>query len=377
MTARRWSVDHFIFEEYKTPASGLAIYRILYAAYMLLIIFPQQLWVPSLPDSFFNPPPGLTLFFTGAPGASYFLAVNALAIVATVCLLFGYWTRVASIAVALLLFLCNCWGYSFGKIDHDIPLIFIPLIMQFAGWGDAHSMDAKRRAVHAGAEEKTAAWPLALMALIVGITMMSAAEPKAASGWLDPHSHAVRAHMLFNEFITGRTNWFAGHMLRSNSGMFWKSFDYSTIAIEAGFLLTVLWRRAFRVVCALACFFHLGIALTMEIAFVGNILAYAACIEWSAFESRAGGLLRAWNRFLDRISPPWILGAGGSIALLYLWFGNPLQLPQEWDPIGTLLCGLSALVAALFLVGMLRKRPLAPVPAPPSSSMPPAGDEAY
>jgi uncharacterized membrane protein YphA (DoxX/SURF4 family) len=353
MTVKRWSVDRFIFEEYKTNASGLGIYRILFAAY-ILIYLPQQLWVPDFPDSFFNPPFGLTLFFTGFPGVLYFYLLNGVAIVAAVCLLFGYKTRVASIGFSLLLLGCNYWAYSFGKINHDIPLILIPLIMQRAGWGNGYSMDAKRMPADGGKEGDATAWSLALLAIIVGIAMMSAAVPKATSGWLDPHSYAIRAHMLYNVFVTGRSNWFAERMLRVNEGVFWKFFDYSTVMIEAAFLLTVFRRGAFRVVCALACFFHLGIALTMEIAFVGNILAYAAFSEWSALEHYAGGLLRLWNRILDSISPAWVLSSGVTVAFIYLRFGNPLQLPQEWDPVGVAICALSALVAMVFLIGLVR-----------------------
>jgi uncharacterized membrane protein YphA (DoxX/SURF4 family) len=353
MTVKQWT-DHFIFEEYKTSASSLGIYRVLFATYILLVDLPQHLWIAHFPDSFFNPPIGLTMFFTGFPGASFFLVVNALAIIAAVCLLFGYRTRTASTSFALSLLICNCWAYSFGKINHDIFLILIPLIMQHAGWGNAYSMDAQRRAAEGGTEEETSAWPMALMALVVGLGMMSAAAPKAASGWLDPHSHAVRAHVLFNDFVTGRSTWFTERLLQINSSVFWKFLDYEAVLIEAAFLLTVARRRAFRVVCALACFFHLGIALTMEIAYVPNIMAYAAFCEWSVLESQVGGLLSVWNRLLGRIAVPWLLGSGATVALVYLRFGNPLQLSQEWDPVGLAICTLSAFVAAVFLIGTVR-----------------------
>ena len=132
--AKRWAVDHFIFEEYKTSVQGLGIYRIFFAAYIVLLVLPNHLWVSHFPDSFFNPPTGLTLFFTGFPGAWFFLAANGLATVAGVCLLFGYRTRLASVSLALLMLMVNYWAYSFGKIDHDIFLVLIPLLLQHAGW---------------------------------------------------------------------------------------------------------------------------------------------------------------------------------------------------------------------------------------------------
>src|ERR1051326_2885194 len=126
MTINQW-MDHFIFDEYKTSATSLAIFRISFAIYLLIVVLPENLWVSNFPDSFFNPPIGLTLFFRGFPGDPFFYLVNSLAIIAAVFLLFGYWTRVASISFALLHLTCNYWAYSFGKINHDIFLILIPL----------------------------------------------------------------------------------------------------------------------------------------------------------------------------------------------------------------------------------------------------------
>ena len=177
---------------------------------------------------------------------------------------------------------------------------------------------------------ETNAWPLSLMALMVGMAMMTAAAPKAASGWLDPRVHATQAHILLNVFVTGRSTWLAKHMLDVNSGVFWKFIDYATVLIEASFLLAVIRRRAFRVVLALACFFHLGIALSMEIVFTPNIMAYAAFVEWSALESRFGGLLRGWNWILSNLSALWVLGFGTAVAFVYLRFGNPSKSRRSW-----------------------------------------------
>jgi len=354
VTANLRGLDHFIFEEYRAPKAGLGIYRLLFSTYVLTYL-PKHLWVSTFPNSFFDPPIGLTMFFAGFPGAYFFPLVNGLAILAAVCMLFGYRTRVASISFALLLFSCDAWGYSLGKIVHrDITLVFVPILMQFAGWGDTYSLDSRRRGGRFEEEERSADWPLALLALIVGMAMMTAALPKVTSGWLDPHAHAVRAHILSNVFVSGHANWFAEQMLRIRSGVFWKLCDYGTVSIEASFLLTVVRRRALRIVCAVACLFHLAITLTMQIAFVGNILAYAAVADWSVVESRVGGVLRMWNRILNKMSAPVIVGAGAALAFAYLRFGNPVQLPQQWDPLGTSICLLSALVAGGFLVGSVR-----------------------
>ena len=356
MKAKQSIVDHFIFEEYKTSASTLGLFRILFATYVLFMVLPQHLWVPRFPNSFFNPPIGPTMFFTRFPSAQFFLVVNGLSILAAVCLLFGYRTRIASIGLALLWFSGNCWAYSFGKINHDILLILMLPIMQLAGWGKAHSMDARR--LPANGEKETRAWAVALMALLVALAMMTAAVAKLTSGWLDPHSHAVLAHLLVNDLVTGRSNWFTNHMMFIHSGLVWEFFDDSTIFLEAAFLFTVAWRPAFRVVCALACFFHLGIALTMEIAYVANLIVYAAFFDWSALESRSGNLLRAWDRMLGKLPAPGLLALGSVIAFAYLGLGgNPLGIlfTDEWDPPGVAVCTLAALIAGMFLAGKIRR----------------------
>jgi hypothetical protein len=348
-------VYRFIYREYKTKVSSLGLYRILFATYVLVIVLPQNLWVSNFPNSFFNPPISLTIFFTGFPGAQFFLAANCLSILFAVWLLFGYRSGIASNGLALSWFVNNCWAYSFGKINHDILLILMLPMMQLAGWGKAYSMDAQRNP--AGGEEETKAWPVALMALMVALGMMTAALAKFLTWWLDPHSHAVLAHLLLNEFVTGRSSWFTQQMLRIHSGMFWEVFDVSTVLVEAAFLATVGWRPAFRVVCALACFFHLGIALTMQIAYVANLIAYAAFFDWSFLETRMGNRLTAWNWALGKLSGAWLLAFSAIIASVYLGLGeNPLRIlfPAEWDPPGVVLCAVGAIIAALFLTGKIR-----------------------
>lgn len=348
-------LDHFVFEEYKTSASSLGLYRILFAGYVLLLVFPQHLWVSNFPNSFFNPPVGLTMFFTGFPDYRFFMIVNVLSILAAVWLLFGYHTGIASISLALLWLTGNCWAYSFGKINHDILLILALPIMQAAGWGKAYSMDALSHSPES--EIQTRGWAVALMALIVALAMLTAAWAKLASGWPDPHSHAVQAHLLFNDLVVGRSNWFVKHILTIHLGTFWELLDDSTVLVESAFILTVLWRPAFRVVCALACFLHLGIALTMEIAYVANLIVYAAFCNWSVVEFRARNLLRAWNSMLGKLSAPWLLVFGGAIAFVYLRFGgNPLGLlfSAESDPVGVAICGLGSIIGAVFLIGAIR-----------------------
>lgn len=362
----RWSIDQFIFTEYATSASALGIYRILFAACILFVYLPEHLWISSFPNSFFNPPIGPTAFFwTGFPSARFFQALNVAEIFAALFLLVGYQTRIASVALGLLLFVGNCWAFSFGKINHDILMIAVPLVMQFSNWGTAYSVDSRRTR----GQPEPCAWPLALLALITAFGMMSAAEPKAVSGWLNPHSHAVLGHLTFNTVIAGRSNRIAEKMLQIHSGVFWKSLDYATVLLEASFLFLVWRRRTFRVACAVACFFHLGIALSMQIAYWPNLLAYGAFCDWSVVERWPIGrfLSKPWTFTWSRITPVWLTGMGAGLSLMYLSIGNPFQRlanlgPPDSDPLGVTVCVFAAIVAVVSAAVIVTRAFARPVP---------------
>ena len=359
MHRNKWSVDHFIFIEYATSNSSLGIYRILFAACILFVYLPEHLWVSEFPNSFFTPPIGPTaILFTGFPSLWFFRALNALEILATIFLLLGCRTRLASFALASMLFVGNCWAFSFGKINHDIFMILVPLVMSFSTWGAAYSIDA---ALTDAREDGASAWPIALLALLTAFGMMSAAIPKMVSGWLNPHSHAVLAHMIKNTFVEGRSNWIATELMGIRSGLFWKSLDYFTLTVEASFLFVVRSRRTFRVACAVACFFHLGIALTMDITYWPNLLVYGAFANWSVLESNSisNRLVRLWQVTVLFFSPFRAFALGALLSLLYLGYGNPLhkiadRFMPESDPLGLAVCIFGVLVGSAFLANSLK-----------------------
>jgi predicted DCC family thiol-disulfide oxidoreductase YuxK/uncharacterized membrane protein YphA (DoxX/SURF4 family) len=352
---------HFLFKEYETRPSSLAIYRILYATSVLAIYLPQHLWIASFPNSFFNPPVGLTIFFVGFPPAVFFVLLDGFSILAAWFLLLGYRTRLAAITLAVLLLIGNAWSYSFGKINNDIFLILIPLVLQFSGWGDSYSFDARRKSrVHSSCN----AWPLALLALLIGFAMMTAAYGKATTGWLSPWTHAVLGNLLRNAFVIGRANWLTTLILHVKSGPFWELLDWGTVLLEAAFLFAVGSRQMFRIVCALGCLFHFSIALTMGIPFWPNVVAYGAFCDWSVLESRTRvrTVLDSWKTLTTRLSALKLAVFGSVVSVVYVTLGNPLQrlatlvIPREPDSItGVPPVLAGAIVASIFLVGEFRR----------------------
>lgn len=299
----RWIQNHAL------APRDLAVYRVLYATYILLLIVPVAPWLSLAPAAFFRPPPGLAAMFTAVWPAGTLLALNLLLALFVSCLLVGWRTRLASIGTGLTLLVLNSWAYSPGKINHDIVLVLIPLVLAFSGWGQAFSIDTARGRDGVAAEP----WPMALLALLVGFAMFTAGWAKVTTGWLDPDVWATYGHLVLNYRFTGRETWAATWALSVESQAFWKSGDWAAVALEAGFLMVVVSRRAFCFTMALATFLHLGVLLLFDIAFSENLIAYAAFVRYTDVPLPP---------FLTRVKsiPP------SSLRIAFLVFGAALTL---------------------------------------------------
>ena len=300
-------LDRFLFDTYSTNAESLGFCRILYALFLLSTVLPAYLWISEYPDGFFSPPYGLTYFFTvGFPPGWFFVCLNVVLIGAAVLLLFGRAVTAASLAAAGALLVGDGWAYSFGKIDHDIFAIITPLALVIAGWG--------RRRVRV--------WPLALLALMIGLGIMTAGWAKAASGWLDPSTQAARSHLLVNIMSAGRHGVIPETALGLRSPVAWEALDISTVAIECAVLFAVVNRRAFAAACALMCLFHFGVALVFQITFTPNLVAYAAFIDWRPRIER-GPVAHSLRWLSTRTRAECATAIVGAIAMLLL-IGNPI-----------------------------------------------------
>ncbi len=132
------------------------------------------------------------------------------------------------------------------------------------------------------------------------------------------------------------------------SRLLWEAVDWSTVALELGLIVAALWWPSFRIGIALATLFHLGIAITLRIAFSYNLLAYAAFIPWAMY-----------IRLPETIAlPPWLRRALGSVwpvlpvllvlaALSWIW-GNT-ELSHNFSTRSTLVT-VGAAIGAAYLV---------------------------
>ena len=348
-------LDSWIFEGYPTRTIDLCIYRILYSSRMLLGGVPVALWLRQAPRAFFSPPLGLAALFTRFPPFPLILGLNVLLAVCLAALLVGWNTRTAAVGTSLTLLVLDSFAYSLGKIDHDILLVITPLILATSGWGDSLSIDglsnpcSTRETVHGS-------WNLALLALVIGICIFTAGWAKLTTGWLDPSSHAAWGHFVQN-YVNGRRPLLADVALRSYSGLFWESIDWFTTLFELGFLLAVFRRGVMLVFMSLACWFHVGTWLLLDITFAWNVIVYGAFVGYSSLVHPRTGeeVVRICSRLL-RVTPAWVplitallpaivaIVAGKSIASLL-----HVPLNQAIDVVGAV-CGM------VYLTGIPARR---------------------
>jgi hypothetical protein len=249
-------VDHWLFEEYRTSLENLAIFRVLFASYVLLGGLPAALWVRDLPQAAFAPPASLAAFFYDYPPYWVMVGLNAVTILCTCSLLIAWRTVMSSLGVALGSVLMRSFAYADGKIDNDIMVVLVPLTLAFSGWGHRFSVDTTRSTSNDALSQRRQPWLLALLALFIGLGFLSAGMAKARGGWLSTHTLATRWQLLYNVYSAGgRDDASGAWSLATFPAWVWKSMDLTTVAWECTFVLAAVRRTAFRVYAAVGAFF--------------------------------------------------------------------------------------------------------------------------
>lgn len=343
------ALEERIFDSYALRMADLAVFRIVYATFVVATIVPVASWLPRAPIAFFYPPIGLAALFEAPPPAEVLIGFNLVLTLFAAMLLFGWKTRLASLGTGLSLFVLNSWAYSPGKINHDILLVVTPLVLSFSDWGRSISIDGLRRPVDPRAE--VVAWPLVLLALLTGFAMFTAGVAKATTGWLDPDLRCTYGHLMHNYLYTGRETAFAHWAVRLDSAWLWKIADWSAVAFELAFLVAVINRRLFVLISCAGVFFHFGVMILFGISFEENVLVYGAFIRMSELP-----FVRVPNDGQVSRKKAWIsFGAAVTLGTLAALFGRSVP-----DAIGVraddAIVWLGAFVGVGKLVQIVRNR---------------------
>ncbi len=287
--------EHAARQGFGLSARGLGLYRVVYGAFALLVVAPGHgpyarfAALAELPPDFFAPPAGpFRLLHAMPPGWVVGLGEAAL-VAALVALTLGWRTRLASVATGVLLLGLYGLLYSFGKINHNLLFLLTPLVMAFSGWGAALSLDAQAETRRAGSDtgRAPAAWPLFVLALLVGLAWFMAGFSKLIGGWLDPGSRAVQGHVIKQVVLRARTDLLAPFAAALPGSGLWELADWTTVLFELSVLAAALHVRVARVMVSLAVLFHTGTALLMNISFFAVFVpVYAAFVDWDAVARR-------------------------------------------------------------------------------------------
>lgn len=279
-------LDRWIHGFLPVSAEGLALSRIFFAAYFLLIGIPTFSWISANPPGFFSPPPlSLAAAFSTFPPEPLLLALDLAICVLLIFLLVGFKTKTTSIALSLAWIVGNSFRFSFGKIDHSIMAVITPAVMAFAGWGARYSIDA--RGTDNRAEVK--AWPLTLLALFLGFGFFSAGLPKLL-GWVDfdLSTQGARGWLVSGWHDLSRRRLLAPFFMRIHSPWFWEAMDLSAVAFEVGVLFTLARRTAFRAYLFVAMIFHLLNLLMLNIGFLTLMPVYVVFAPWERMSANGG-----------------------------------------------------------------------------------------
>ena len=274
------AIDRIIFKTFNLSDESLGIYRISYSLFILIAGVPTFSWIHNFPAAFYNPPlVSLGALFSKFPPYWFLLFLSLSICLLTILLLFGYKTRAVSILLGVSILVGKSFSYSFGKINHDIFLWLIPLIMAFSNWGRTFSIDSKKNNLNRNFYGNS--WPVTLLALILCLAMFSAGLPKILSGWLQFSSQAVRGHFLSSYYQNGRHSFLAHFFLNLNSAFVWEFFDYAAVIFELTFLFALIRPNVFRSFIFCAIIFHVLNLLILNIPFSSNCILYLVFIDWN------------------------------------------------------------------------------------------------
>ena len=315
---------NWIFNSFSVSPEGLGLYRIFTALFTLLFLLPPtEMYevLGSIPDVFYSPPPGPMLLFDGFPSEMIFLTLHSVLIISLLCLLVGYKTFYSSIIAGLMLLAIKGFFYSLGKINHDLLLSVVPIVMSFSGWGAAYSVDARQRN-NENQTERVESWPLTLIALFIGFMMFTAGFAKLLGGWLYIDSQATLGHLFNQFFVKGRQDLLATQIILIDNRLVWEVLDYATVLFEIGFLVAVIHPRTTRLFVCFAVLFHFSIMMSLNISFLPNFPAYAAFLSWTAIDQRT----KQW--LTTKGAAPLALGGFFLLLGLAIWVGSRSGIPS-------------------------------------------------
>ncbi len=307
----RWALDRLRVlqdETFCLSNQTLAAYRIVYFFVALVISTPSSLtWARDYPNWLRDPPPGLPALI-GVPSAPVLVVIQWCAIAFAAMGLVGYRMRIAAIGYPILMFIHHSIEFGFGKIDHDVLWLVVPLVLASSGWDDTYALDATR-----GRGASRHDWALrngravSLLYTFVAVGFFTAGFAKLAH-WTDP-TFSMAADMVRYYRVVQTDEPVLAEAALQLPSILWEALDYGTIVVELAPLILLFAPRLVQRVVLPLILFHLGVLLTMGIDFGLFVVLYIPLAAHPLAGERFDRLSSRWS------SSAWVTIAGASCVV--------------------------------------------------------------
>ncbi len=271
-------LDRFLNTEYTYARADLGIYRILFC-FVVLSELPFASWLADLPAFMFSPPISPVALFHGFPPVYVYNMINVVTAASALMLLFGLMPKTTSLVLACSMLSIRAFAYASGKINHDILLPLIPVVLAFSNWGAAFRITNKPYPTSKQPDED--GFPIAIFAFLIAFWIATAGWQKLTTGWLSLSYSAVYQDVFTMINVNGRHAVVGQFAISTLPNVVWEFGDWMTVAFELSGLLLVWKRSTFYMWLFAASFFHLAIDLFMTIRYLAALVAYGVFVPWT------------------------------------------------------------------------------------------------
>lgn len=225
----------------------------------------ESLWTPL----------SLARWFDTPPSDAYIAFVQAVALVATVCVLVGLFTRAASALCLVSGILFLALGMSWGKVGHTTQAVLLVLIvLGMSEWGACLSVDAAIRRVRGRTLTAPATtwpdWPIWMGTFVLALLYVNSGLHKLVNGhFLDDGFGSFLRYRLalwsqggsVPEWTQDAVRWVVTHQVIVDL------MAYGSVLFEIGFVLALVSPRLRLIFLASAFVFHGAIGVFAGVFF--------------------------------------------------------------------------------------------------------------
>ncbi len=246
---------------------SLQILRFVLPALYILFYMPDYNLVARIPDAWFDPAPlSIAAPFQSFPTLLFFQITQTLLVVCALALMWGHRPRFFGLMFCALHLLITSFEYSVGKIDHVAHLFLLCFFcLSLGNWGSPITKNSYTLPIPCST----------LLAVLLAFGMFTAGFEKSLK-WID-----------FDTNTSGFLSWyFSGYYNLGRDELLAPAItqlpriclelmDYSAVAFEMSpFICLLLGKRYWVAWCAIACTFHAGTTVLLNISFPYQIFGY-------------------------------------------------------------------------------------------------------